>query len=150
MEIVRLRPIHAESLITFFAEINTEEYTRDFSPFTFDPDMAQRICNHQGRDLYYAILMHDREVAGIGMLRGWDEGYDVPSIGLCILKRYQNRGVGTLMLAFLEMVLGIRGCTRVMLKVRRDNAKAKKLYEDKKYMFEEYDDIYLIGYKGIC
>ncbi|MBS1238494.1 MAG: GCN5-related N-acetyltransferase [Deltaproteobacteria bacterium] len=149
MEIVRLRPEHVESLETFFQDINSPEYTKDFNPFPFDGERARVLCNYQGKDFYCALIRGSKEIIGLGMLRGWDEGYEVPSIGLCILKKYQCMGLGRLLLNFLEIVAAMRGNGRVMLKVKKDNQQAKKLYKNNDYIFSEYNDEYLIGYKDM-
>jgi len=149
IEIVRLREDHAELLNIFFEHINTPEYRKDFSPFPFDGKQATVLCNYQGQDLYYAIIMENTKIIGFGMLRGWDEGYEIPSIGLCIRKTYQGMGFGKLMLAFLEIASKVKGCSKVMLKVKKNNDKAKRLYEANGYTFKEHNSEYLTGYKDI-
>ena len=147
--IVRLREEHRQLLDIFFQHINTPHYTQDFSPFPFDTKQATVLCEYQGHDLYYGIIMEDTKIIGFGMLRGWDEGYETPSIGLCILKDYQGMGFGNLMLAFLETASRVKGCSKVMLKVKKSNDKAKRLYEAGGYIFNEHDNEYLIGYKDL-
>lgn len=150
IEIIRLRPVHMEYLIRFFEAINEPEYIKDFSPHPFDEENAGRVCNYQGRDLYYAVILGENNIIGYGMLRGWDEGYEIPSIGLCIQKGYKGRGLGRLLLNFLEAASGLEGARKVMLKVRKDNEIAKRLYESQNYVFNEYNHDYLIGYKSIA
>ncbi len=148
IEIVRLRPEHMEYLIRFFEAINEPEYIKDFSPHPFNEENAMRVCNYQGQDLFYSVLLGEKKIIGYGMLRGWDEGYEIASIGLCILKKYQGIGLGRLLLSFLETVSRVRGCLRVMLKVKKGNKKAKRLYETQGYIFKEHDEELLIGYKN--
>lgn len=149
IEIVRLRPEHMEYLIRFFEAINEPEYIKDFSPHPFNEENAIGVCNYQGQDLYFSVLLNGGEIIGYGILRGWDEGYEIPSIGLCILKKYQGSGLGRLLLNFLETASKLKGCSKVMLKVKRDNEIAKRLYESQRYVFKEYNEEFLIGYKQL-
>lgn len=147
VEIIKLSQEHVGQLIRFFDEINSPEYTKDFSPHPFDSDYAGFICGYQGRDLYYALLLDGREIIGYFMLRGWDEGYEIPSIGLCILKKYRGFGLGKVIMDFLETVSNLNGCPGVMLKVNKDNHAARRLYETRGFVFKEYNEEFLIGYK---
>lgn len=149
IEIVKLSPVHFEYLIRFFEAINKAEYIKDFSPHIFNKENAKNVCNYDGRDLYYSILLNGIEIVGYGILRGWDEGYEVPSIGLCILKKYQRVGLGQMLLKFLETVSRIKGSSKVMLKVKKSNEIAKRLYEGHSYIFREYNEEYLIGHKRL-
>lgn len=149
IEIVRLRPEHMECLIRFFEVINEPEYSNDFSPHPFNVENATRICNYQGRDLYYTVLSEGKKIIGYGMLRGWDEGYEIPSIGLCILKEFQCLGLGKILLDFLETVSRLRGCSKVMLKVKKENEPARKLYKRQGYDLTSQDKDFLIGFKDI-
>jgi len=149
IEIIKLRNEHTEKLIRFFNEINSPDYIKDFSPHPFDEEHARRVCNYQGHDYYYSILLDRENIIGYFMLRGWDEGYDTPSIGLCVLKKYQGLGLGSLIMNFLEKVARLNGCSKVMLKVKKDNTVAKTLYVSHGYIFTEYNDEFLVGFKSI-
>ena len=150
IEMVRLREGHKQLLDIFFQHINTPQYVQDFSPFPFDSKQAEFLCDYRGQNLYYATIMESTKIIGFGMLRGWDEGYEIPSIGLCILKAYQGMGFGKLMLSFLEIASKVKGCSRVMLKVRKGNNRAKQLYETSGYIFKDHNSEYLIGYKDLA
>ena len=65
------------------------------------------------------------------------------------MKDYQGMGLGKLMLTFLEIASKVKGCSQVMLKVKKDNDKAKRLYEAGGYIFKEHNSEYLIGYKNL-
>jgi ribosomal protein S18 acetylase RimI-like enzyme len=136
-------------LTRFFEEINSPEYTDFFSPHPLDATYAEHICHYQGRDLYYAIVHNGTKIIGYGMLRGWDEGYEIPSIGLCVLKKYQGSGLGKILLHFLETVIRLNGCDKVMLKVKKNNLAAFKLYREANYSFKEYDEQSWVGFKQL-
>lgn len=147
--LAQLKPFHFNQLLAFFREINKPEYMNNFAPHPFDEKHAKDICEYTGRDLYYAILLNETKIIGYCMLRGWDEGYEIPSLGVCILKQYQGYGFGKTIVNFLESLCRLNGCSRIMLKVKRENAVAKRLYENQSYTFEEYDQQFLIGYKTL-
>lgn len=149
IEIIRLRPEHGDMLVRFFEEINTPQYTEKFSPHPFNHEHADLICDYRGRDLYYSVLLNGERIIGYCMLRGWDDGYEIPSLGLCMLKEYEGFGVGRAMMNFLEAVSRIRGCSQVMLKVRKDNAAARNLYSSQGYVFNEHNGDFFIGFKDI-
>ena len=150
IEIIKLRNEHVGRLISFFNKINSPEYVKDFFPHHFNKENARLVCNYEGQDLYFAILLDGEEIIGYCMLRGWDEGYQIPSIGLCVLKKFQGLGIGKIIIKFLETVAILQGCSRVMLKVNRDNFSAIKLYINQGYDCKEFDEEFLIGFKNIA
>ncbi len=147
LEIIHLRTRHYEMLLQFFDEINCHEYTKNFSPHPLDKATALAICNYEGRDLYYAVLLNGMEIIAYGMLRGWDEGYEIPSIGLCVLKKYKRLRLGKTIMRFLETVAIFNGATETMLKVKKSNGPARDLYVGLGYIFEDHNNDFLIGYK---
>ncbi|MCC6503462.1 MAG: GNAT family N-acetyltransferase [Deltaproteobacteria bacterium] len=149
IEIVRLREEHVEQLETFFEAINNLSYVDDFSPHPFDSSNAERICKYHGRDKYCAILLNGETIIGYGLLRGWDEGYEVPAIGLCILETYHGKGLGKLLLDFLETASRLEGASEVMLKVKKNNVAASSLYQKQGFDLKEYNDLFLIGRKRL-
>src|SRR4051812_28243283 len=120
IQIVPLAPELASALRDLFAEISADGEERFFHPHPFTQHEAQRLCSNSGRDHYYALLRADR-VLSYGMLRGWEEGFEIPSLGLFIRKEARGKGLGKLMVAHLHAVALFRGAVSVRLKVHRDN-----------------------------
>lgn len=149
IEIVKLAHEHDELLAGFFSKIDTHRYVDDFSPHPFDRDNAVRVCSYKGDDLYFGLLRNRVEMIGYFMLRGWDEGYEIPAIGLCVLDAYQGIGLGRLIMNHLEAHAQLNGASKVMLKVTKQNKTAINLYESQGFDFTEHDDKYLIGYKAL-
>ena len=50
--------------------------------------MAKKIATYEGDDLYF-LQIKDNEIAGYAMLRGWDEGYTIPSLGIALHPDFQ-------------------------------------------------------------
>jgi ribosomal protein S18 acetylase RimI-like enzyme len=69
------------------------------------------------------------EVVAFGMLRGWHEGYDVPSLGIAVRRDREGRGYGRAMMAALERLARERGAGRIRLRVHQENVRARALYD---------------------
>jgi L-amino acid N-acyltransferase YncA len=64
------------------------------------------------------------------MLRGLDQGYDIPSYGVMISQKHSNKGFGKLTLYHAIAYCKLNGIKILMLKVHPDNLYAKKMYLD--------------------
>lgn len=101
---------------------------RHFKPFPLTRETADRIALLPRRDLYYVALCNNR-IAGLSMLRGWDEGYDIPSFGLLIGREFRGRGLGRRLALWTIEAAGAAGCRNVRLTVNASNLPGVKLYE---------------------
>ncbi len=119
-----------------------------FYPHPADDITIDRIANYKGKDLYY-LLVEDEKILGYGILRGWDEGYQTPSLGIAISPCVRGSGLGTLLMNFLHVAASRRGSRKVRLRVLKNNKKAISLYKNSGYVFKK--DIkqpdYLVGFK---
>ena len=149
-----IRPVtpgDAERLARFFGALAGDEaVTRFFRPHAFTPDEARRICSPPAaaRDIYLVALDED-EVIGYAMLRGWDEGHEVPSFGVCVLPARRGAGLSARLLDHALTCARGRGAQRVMLKVDHDNEMARRLYESRGFELTKLDDEQLVGYKQL-
>jgi ribosomal protein S18 acetylase RimI-like enzyme len=124
----QLSPGDEERLLALFHELEASEETmRYFHPHPFDRATASRITSGGGLDLYLGYFL-DTELLGYAMLRGWDEGYEVPAFGVAVSPAHRARGVGGALLAACLEEAGERGVRRVMLKVHADNQRALDWY----------------------
>lgn len=105
-----------------------------FRPHPLTPEEATRIVGRAGRDTY-AILVEDGRAVAYGLLRGLEEGYPVPSLGIAVRSTEQGRGLGRLMMSHLHDEARDRGASVVRLRVHADNARARKLYESMGYEY---------------
>lgn len=133
LEIRRLAPEFEKSLVVFFKALRTGSEVSLFHPHPLNAETASLLSKSTGLDLYYLMMIGDTILA-YGMLRGWDEGYQVPSLGLAVHPDFRGRGLGDLLLNFLHAAARQRGAKSIRLKVYTDNAKAVKLY--KKYCYK--------------
>ena len=135
MEIVRLNPGLREPFAAFLREMSLSGDERFFHPHPLDSAAAERICEYEGEDLYYVAKVGER-IVGYGLLRGWDEGYEVPSLGICVGHDARSEGMGELLMRFLHSAARARGAKFVRLRVHPLNLPAKRLYERLGYRFD--------------
>jgi ribosomal protein S18 acetylase RimI-like enzyme len=135
-----IRPVVPEDadqlgeLLTGFA---TGPEARQFHPHPLTAQEARKIAvgGATRKDLYYGAFLGDR-IVGYGMLRGWDEGYSVPSFGVAVDAAYRGLGIGRNMLRYAIDCARKRGAIRLMLKVDLDNPGARHLYESEGFVFQ--------------
>jgi ribosomal-protein-alanine N-acetyltransferase len=84
-------------------------------------------------------------------LRGWDEGYEIPSLGIAIHPDARSKGLGTTFMHFLHTAAQRKGSNRIRLRVHKENREAIAMYERFDYSFAQdlSDDKYLIGIKPL-
>ncbi len=116
-----------------------------FHPHPLNAEYAKSLMGYAGEDLYY-ILVSGNEILGYGMLRGWDEGYDVPSLGIVIHPSTRGRGLGKFFMDFLHTAASWKGAKKVRLKVDPNNLAAVHLYEKLGYEFTHSEQDQLVGY----
>ena len=136
-----VRPGDEAALTELFGSLDA---TR-FHPHPFTHEEADRIARYPGRDLY-AVLEADGRFVAYGMLRGWDEGYAVPSLGIAVRPDAQGRGYGRRMMAWLAAEARSRGADRVRLRVHPENTPARRLYESTGYAYvgEERGELVMV------
>jgi ribosomal protein S18 acetylase RimI-like enzyme len=127
-------PDDAEALADLFGDIDATY----FRPHPFTPEEARRIASRTGQDAYVLLFAGGRPVA-YGMLRGWDEGYATPSLGIATRIDSQRRGFGRLMMGHLHDLARRRGAESVRLRVHRNNVIARRLYESLAYEYAGRD-----------
>jgi ribosomal-protein-alanine N-acetyltransferase len=143
-EIIKLTGEWENALKDFFIALRSSNSNDYFYPHPLDDISANQKANYTGQDLYY-ILVEKNRILGYGMLRGWDEGYSIPSLGIAILPEERGSGLAKLFMKFLHMVARRRGSERVRLKVHKNNVIAKSLYEKLGYQFIDQERDQLIG-----
>jgi glycosyltransferase involved in cell wall biosynthesis/GNAT superfamily N-acetyltransferase len=139
-----LRPIHRDKLAELFQRFRHSKIDQYFHPHALTNEEAFSKCSYRGAD-YYCLVFDGTSPVGYGMLRGWDEGYAEPSLGIAIDAQHQGRGIGKLLMGHLHDVAQSCGATTVRLKVYSDNLNAIKLYQSIGYSFENVSESELLG-----
>lgn len=119
-------------LAQFFGELVQADDERWFHPHPLSREHARELGRHTGRDLY-VLMVDGPKVLGYGMLRGWDEGFDIPSLGIAISPAHEGRGLGRRLMAFLHEAAAERGATTIRLTVDEANLAAIRLYRSLGY-----------------
>jgi ribosomal-protein-alanine N-acetyltransferase len=122
--------------------------TAFFQPHPFTDAELDRLMLYRGLDLYY-IVVEGPAVLGYGLLRGWDEGYAIPSLGIAIHPAARSSGLGLSLMHFLHAAARRRGAAKVRLRVRTDNTRAVELYKRFGYSFDSTEENYYVGFKGL-
>lgn len=145
--IKKLGPLDINSLKDFFFIISNSTIPQTFHPHLFNDQMASIICNEQ-KDLYCSIFINNK-IVGYGMLRGYAEGYSIPSLGVCIHPGYSNLKLGQLLIHYLHSQAQLLGSNKVRLKVYKTNYQAIHIYTKLGYILEEFNSNELLGFKNL-
>jgi [ribosomal protein S18]-alanine N-acetyltransferase len=124
-----------QNLLSMLEGIKKHNESNWFQPHSFDIATLENLCLPTIANLHY-VLGDAETVFGYGLLRGWDEGFTVPSLGVAIDRRYRRQGLGGLFMYFLHAAARCRGATQVRLRVSRTNAHAHSLYLSMGYIFD--------------
>ncbi len=145
LEIRLVSEVVEQPLLEFFRILKREGDDKYFHPHPLCDEEAKRLAHYSGKDLYYVLLEGNR-VLGYGMLRGWDAGYEVPSLGIAIHPSVRGMGLSKLFMHFLHAAAKRKGATKIRLKVHSNNATAVTLYKELGYSFESESRGQLVGF----
>jgi ribosomal-protein-alanine N-acetyltransferase len=134
----------AAPLGRLFEALREAGYEPHFHPHPLDASTAAAVTAYAGPDVY-CVAERDGEIVGYGMLRGWEEGYDVPSLGIAVAPVARGTGAAAALMYFLHELARARGADSVRLKVYPDNERALRLYRRLGYVFEGEEDGQLVG-----
>lgn len=115
----RLKPQNAEELETMIAT-DPPAYYQYFTPFAFDAETLRKILQNAQYDRYWGIW-HKEQITGFFMLRGFDEGYERPTLGIYISQSYAGKSLSQLAFAYTISWCKLNGISSMMLKVHPDN-----------------------------
>jgi [ribosomal protein S18]-alanine N-acetyltransferase len=122
-----LGPDDAESLGALFEANDLPAVVDHFDPFPLTRATASELTDPRRRDHFYGAFLEDRLV-GFSMLRGWDEGYEVPSFGILVDRGHHGRGIGSRLTDFTIEQARDLGSPRVRLSVYGTNVHAYSMY----------------------
>ncbi|HEX3052827.1 MAG TPA: N-acetyltransferase [Aggregatilineaceae bacterium] len=134
----------ADQLALFLEENNRSEITRYFHPFPLTRETALSIAATAHLDRYYVAIQND-QIVGMFMLRGWDEGYSIPSFGVFVDYRCHQKGFGRQLTEFAIEEARRLGCPSIRLSVYASNHRAVHLYESLSFEEVEREQVMLAG-----
>jgi [ribosomal protein S18]-alanine N-acetyltransferase len=132
------RLVHSDdvsALGRLFERLRRQGVEKFFHPHPLTQEAAAQRAAYAGKDVY-CVLQIGRELTGYGMLRGWDEGFEIPSLGLAIDSGQQGQGYGRCLMEYLHGIARQRGAKRIRLRVYPDNVRAVTLYRSLGYSFD--------------
>lgn len=145
LEIRRLSPADRDDLAALFAAFSAHPATvHFFHPHPFTDEVAAELCEREGRDLYFLARVAGRPV-GYSMLRGWDEGYSVPSFGVGVHPEARGQRIGHDLLSHAILESRAVGATRLRLTVLKTNTIARRIYTQFGFQFSDKDAESLLG-----
>jgi len=127
VEIKEIGLEHASTLAKALENENSD-YLKYFTPFEFSLQSITNIFTQMVKDKFFGIFVNEI-IVGFYILRGLDEGYDIPSYGVWISSKFSNKGLSKLTLYHAFSFCRINSISKLMLKVHPENTTAKKLYE---------------------
>jgi RimJ/RimL family protein N-acetyltransferase len=138
---VEIKDLQSDQAATLSALILNapKDYTQYFVPFSFEEDSIKKIISDAVNDKYFGIFIND-DLAGFYMLRGFDQGYDVPSYGVWISNKFSGLGLSKLTLQHAFTFCKLNGLKKIMLKVHPENTVAKNIYENFGFKQGGFDD----------
>lgn len=139
LEFRKASPEFQKSLESFFCDIEKCGIGHYFHPHPLSIIEAKKITQYTGQDLYYIAVTGD-QVLGYGLLRGWDEGYTIPSLGIALHPSAQGLGLGRTFMYFLHAAAHLRGATKIRIKVYPNNIRAMNLYVSLGYVFQAIEE----------
>jgi len=137
----------ATALGNFFTAVAADaEAVRFFHPHPFTCELAEELCHRVVvcRDRYYVACYQDHVIAYM-MLRGWDEGYTVPSFGVCNHPALRDVGLGQALLTHAVEESRSDGAPQLRLTVFKSNERAVHVYRKFGFVFHEKNERELVG-----
>jgi ribosomal protein S18 acetylase RimI-like enzyme len=119
---------HVQLLSELFERNRTSMVSNTFDPFPLDSEQARRIALEPRVDAYF-VVHDDVELIAMSMLRGFDEGFTVPSFGIFVDHDHQGQGVGRQLTAWTVREARHSGYPAVRLSVYASNPAAVHLYQ---------------------
>lgn len=150
MQLVGLNRDWAPALREFLLDLAMRKEDAFFCPHAADIETICGIVATKTLD-QYLLLVDSSNVYGYGLLRGWDEGYEIPSLGLAIHESLRGCGFGRAFMHYLHATAKYRGADQIRLRVHKDNAHAIRLYRSLDYVMKQDGDQpgYMIGFKSL-
>ena len=136
-----LRSTDAPKLTELFERNNRVEITSTFHPFDLNAETARQISLRPGLDRYFGAFSANNEMLAMSMLRGWNEGFDIPSLGMFVDHESQGDGIGRSLLDETLAAARRMHCQKVRLSVSKSNVAAVNLYVSRGFVAVDEDEV---------
>jgi len=117
-----IRPLRIDDAGTVSAMLLEQppDYARFFYAFDFSEAQIADVLAKKIKDVYSGMFWRG-ELVGIFMLRGWDDGYDVPSFGVFVAEKYRGGAFMRISLDVAKLICRLSGAERLMATIHPDN-----------------------------
>ncbi|HXG84624.1 MAG TPA: GNAT family N-acetyltransferase [Pyrinomonadaceae bacterium] len=117
-----IRPLDVRDAasVSAFMRSQPPEYSRFFYAFGFDEAPIAEVLSAYRKDVYSGVFWRENLI-GVFMLRGWDDGYEVPSFGVLIDEKHRGGAFMRLTLDAAKLICRLAGAKRLMAKIHPDN-----------------------------
>lgn len=117
-----IRPLQSEdtAAVAKFIKAQSPEYSRFFYAIGSDESEITKILSAYTLDVYSGVFWQD-DMAGIFMLRGWDEGFEIPSFGVFIDEKHRGGAFMRLTLDTAKLICRLAGVKQMMAKIHPEN-----------------------------
>jgi RimJ/RimL family protein N-acetyltransferase len=141
LDSIEIKELSVEHVSVLSKVLSKEKpaYMKHFTPFDFSVDSLKNVLTHANKDKFFGVFVSDK-LAGFYMLRGFDDGFEIPSYGVWISSEFSNRGLSKLTLYHAFSFCKHNSIKILKLKVHPDNAVAKNLYESLGFIKIGFDD----------
>jgi len=129
---------HAQDLADLFEHNRVPVVSDSFDPFPLTADEARRIALKPRQDAYFVASVKGGLIA-MSMLRGFDEGFEVPSFGIFVDHRHHGKGIGRRLTVWTVDEARNRGYPAVRLSVYASNVGALGLYRSLGFREQQRD-----------
>jgi RimJ/RimL family protein N-acetyltransferase len=114
-----LAPPDAASVAAFLRR-QPPEYLRFFYAFGAEETAIAEMLRACEKDIYSGVFWQETLI-GVFMLRGWDEGFEIPSFGVLIDEKYRGGAFMRLTLDTAKLICRLSGAKKLMAKIHPDN-----------------------------
>jgi RimJ/RimL family protein N-acetyltransferase len=137
---------YKDKIQKFFEDNKYEEKLFSPHPLSIEGFLIE-IVNK--KDDVYCFTIFEEEICAYGILRGWDEGFKIPSLGIMISKKFRGKGLSYVMMEYLHNLTKEKGYNQIRLRVYKENYKAISLYKKLGYVLTDFDEDKFIGFKTL-
>jgi RimJ/RimL family protein N-acetyltransferase len=125
-----IRPLEPSDavVISAFMRAQHAEYIRFFYAFGSDEGSIVKILSASRMDVYSGVFWN-RELIGVFMLRGWDDGYEIPSFGVVIDEKHRGKAFLNVTVETAKLICKLSGINRYMVKIHPDNVALRNVHK---------------------
>lgn len=107
-----------------FMRSQSPEYLRFFYAFDSDESALTKLLSNAEKDVYSGVFWEE-DLAGVFFLRGWDDGYEIPSFGVLIDQKYRGGAFMRLTLDTAKLICRLSGTKTLMAKIHPENVSSR-------------------------